>query len=184
MRHIKNISPTGIKVNISVATTDGQVITVELNHGESILVNDTGAASKSVIIQKRKGNIDIIDEAPEGMIPYRKYISTTEVVTENPIVKLTSPTIAHVECDVEIKTEPAVISSIEPIKNKGGRPKGSFKKKGPGRPKGTKKKKSKKTVEERVDETLKTSVPPDFTIADKEWIDKIDGSKIKPKDIL
>jgi hypothetical protein len=39
-------------------------------------------------------------------------------------------------------------------------------------------------VEGRVNKALETPLPPDFTIEDKEWIDNIDGSKIKPGDIL
>jgi hypothetical protein len=134
MKLIKNISPTGIKVHISVIS-DGQSMSVELSHGESILVHDNSIATKSIIIQKRKGNIDILDEFPDEMIPYVKYygIMTNDeiktlaetIVFENPEIILTVPTLASVDCG-EIKSE---ITSTLPIKNKGGRPKGSFKKK-------------------------------------------------------
>jgi hypothetical protein len=162
MRLIKNISPTGIKVNISVVQTDGQSLSVELNHGESILVNDTGAATKSIIIQKRKGNIDIIDETPEGMVPYQKYSSQKEAVESEEIdtgvIEKEQETYSipeeHFEngpTSIEGVTTESETVTIDPPKNKGGRPKGSYKKKGPGRPK--KKKKQSKTSAENPDTT-------------------------------
>ncbi len=148
MKLIKNISPTGIKVSISVIKTDGQNTTIDLNHGDYIVVSDTGAETKSIIIQKRKGNIDVSDYNQEGVVPYEKYSTNKEEV----IPEFINNQIVEIE---EISGPPQEIvdehnlwgtttteSETVVVKNKGGRPKGSFKKKGPGRPK--KKKSNKK----------------------------------------
>jgi hypothetical protein len=140
MKLIKNISPMGIKINLSVLKIDGQSITVELNHGESILVDNIGIETKSIIIQKKKGNIDISDNFISGMIPYQKYTSEpivepiVEFVVE-PIVEVVSPTEEHLKNeptsfeDVTTESESVIIDSpIDQPTNKGGRPKGSNRK--------------------------------------------------------
>ena len=57
----KNISPMGIKVSLSIIDNNGQNLSVELNHGDFILVNDSGIETKSIIIQRRKGNIEVLE---------------------------------------------------------------------------------------------------------------------------
>src|ERR1035437_9218710 len=61
IRLIKNVSPAKIKVNISIQKNDGTNLNLYLNYGESILAQDTEVSTKSLIIQKKKGNVDIID---------------------------------------------------------------------------------------------------------------------------
>ena len=134
MRLLKNISPTGIKINLSLIDANGQNLSIELIHGEFILVNDSGIETKSVIIQKRKGNIEILESFPEGLVPYKKYLPY-EVLTETNLEvhsNLANDEIQIIEDKIptsmeEITTESETII-IEAPKNKGGRPKGSFKK--------------------------------------------------------
>lgn len=148
MKLIKNISPTGIKVSISVINTDGQNITIDLNHGDYIVVSDTGAETKSIIIQKRKGNIDVSDYNQEEVVPYEKYSTNKEEVipefSDNQIVEIEEISGPPQEIVDEHSLLETITTESETVvvKNKGGRPKGSFKKKGPGRPK--KKKSNKK----------------------------------------
>lgn len=73
MKLISNISQAGITVNISVIKTDRQHMSFELNHGDSVLVDNTGIETKSIIIQQKKGNIKISDEYSKKMTPYLKY---------------------------------------------------------------------------------------------------------------
>lgn len=160
MKLIKNVSPTGIKVSISVVKPDGQNLTVELNHGDYILTNDLGADTKSIIIQQRKGNISVSDSNSETLTPYEVYhLSSTNIVSQEIILEDKSIDEPVVEQEISInekiveetQTEHSLLETVttesetvtvDPPKNKGGRPKGSFKKKGPGRPKGKKKKKT------------------------------------------
>lgn len=155
MRLIKNISPTGIKVSVTVVKPDGQNLTVDLNHGNYILVNDTGAVTKSIIIQKRKGNIDVLDGCSDGLTPYEIYSTQKEVSFSEEIdtgiiekeeeLEIKNITEEHFEPQhniIETTTTESETVIVNPPKNKGGRPKGSFKKKGPGRPKKKKRNKS------------------------------------------
>ena len=148
MRLIKNVSPVGIKVNITVTNPEGKNITVELEKGESILVSDIGAATKSVLIQTRKGNISVTDEQPRNVVPYEKNSAIEEKVINDEIdtgiiAKTEEESVSEIHNLEDVTTESEIVI-VEPIKNKGGRPKGSFKKKGPGRPKSSKKKKGSK----------------------------------------
>ena len=158
MRHIKNTSPHRIPVVISVLKPDNNTLTIELKHGQSILVNDTGAATKSVIIQVKKSNITMSDEFPEGMTPYEvctiqensEPINETYVESENyvPVIdeNITDQNSEPVSAPIDVEIVQQVAAQLENVApgKKAGRPKGSTKKKR-GRPKGsTKKKKLKK----------------------------------------
>lgn len=144
MRLLKNISPMGIKVNLSIIDDNGQNLSVELNHGEFILVNDSGVETKSVIIQKRKGNIEVLENFHEGFIPYKKYLPY-EILDETnlPVEDIQIYEDKIPNSIEEITTESETII-IEVPKNKGGRPKGSFKKKSSSRKKKTSKNKKSK----------------------------------------
>ena len=148
MRLIKNISPMGIKIGISIITTNNSTISVVLNHGECILANDT--ETKSIIIQKKKGNIEISDKYPEGMTPYKVYpnmpidaYTTINPLKEyvniendfNPENKIVIETklvgninYAELTPVSEIEEESPIPETTEPVPNKGGRPKGSNRK--------------------------------------------------------
>jgi len=149
MRHIKNTSPNRIPITLSVMRPDKSTLTVELQYGESILVNDTGSATNSVIIQVKKGNITMSDEFPETMVPYEKCI-----ISENINDEIDSEEISKIESSEEILSQdeisgPEIVQEVAAQSNevikKAGRPKGSTKKKR-GRPKGTTKKKKLKTI--------------------------------------
>jgi hypothetical protein len=141
-RLIRNVSPARIKVNVTVENPEGQHVTFELKYGESVLVHDTSVATKPIIVQKRKGNIDIIDDFFEDMVPYQKYpyvekveqTPTEELDSElgNPFEKEEeeSPK-EHFEngpSSIEEVTTESEIVKIETPKTKGGRPKGSDRK--------------------------------------------------------
>ncbi len=131
----------GIKINLSVIKTDGQHITIELNHNDSILVDNIGIETKSVIIQKKKGNIDISDELTTGMIPYQKYIHEPVVEIAKPIEYMSSENpVTDVKDLIEDTTTESESVIIEPLITntdslinsvvesktvKGGRPKGA-----------------------------------------------------------
>lgn len=149
MRHIKNTSQHRIPVTISVIKPDQSTLTVELQYGESILVNDTGSATNSVIIQVKKGNITMSDEFPETMVPYEKC-----TISQNVNDEIDSEEIAKIETTeefpfqneiIEAETVQDIIEQPAETQKKAGRPKGSTKKKR-GRPKGTTKKKKLKTL--------------------------------------
>lgn len=151
MRLIRNVSPGRIKVNISVLNPEGMMVNFELKYGECVLVHDTSVATKPIIVQTRKGNINIIDKFLDDMIPYQKYpakedTSNSEEIDTGIITKTEEydSSEEHFEngpSSIEEVTTESETSIIVPLKNKGGRPKGSFKKKGKGRPKKTKNKK-------------------------------------------
>lgn len=159
MKLIKNLSPNNVTVNIMVIN-NGQNVNFTLEYGDSVLVNDVGAVTKSVIIQTKKRNIQLFDEFPTGMIAYKKYSVNDNPATNNAI-----------EDDLSIldKNEAQIIpvsssnsGQMEPIsntnvssknaeqKNKGGRPKGALNKK-------KKKKKTSKTNKNTV------FISPDIT---------------------
>lgn len=168
MKLIRNISPMGISVNISVIDDNGQTISIELKYGENILVNNGGVETKSIIIQNKKGNIDIIDtQNTNNLNLYQVYEKDFQPVVEIVIPELTietsnAPEIISILDDMiestneieknwaeaksvlddmlESTNEIAKIGAETIIKNKGGRPKGSFKKKSKSK---TKKKKNK-----------------------------------------
>lgn len=151
MRLLKNVSPMGIKVNLSIIDNNGQNLSVELNYGEFILVNDSGIETKSVIIQRRKGNIEVLENFQDGLIPYKKYLPNEVLVETNLEVSNNLPAddVQIVEDKIpnsmeEITTESETIT-VEVPKNKGGRPKGSFKKKNSSRKKKTSKNKKNKS---------------------------------------
>lgn len=151
MRLLKNVSPMGIKVNLSLIDNNGQNLSIELNHGEFILVNDSGIETKSVIIQRRKGNIEVLENFQDDLVPYKKY-SLDEVLVETNLEvsnNLPADDVQIVEDKIpnsmeEITTESETII-VEVPKNKGGRPKGSFKKKSSSRKKKTSKNKKNKS---------------------------------------
>ncbi len=150
MKLLKNISPMGIKVSLSIIDNNGQNLSVELNHGDFILVNDSGIETKSIIIQRRKGNIEVLENIKDDLIPYKKY-SAQEVLIETVLEvnnNLPADEVQIVEDKIpnsmeEITTESETF--IEVPKNKGGRPKGSFKKKSSSSKKKTSKNKKRKT---------------------------------------
>lgn len=154
MKLIKNISPIGISVSISIIKDDGSHATVELKREDSILVNDSSTQTKSIVIQQRKGNIEILNEYSSNLIPYEVNLSIDSIDDDNDeevsdeLVKKWSETFAELKQQKVNDVTPALINELsnsnEPPKNKGGRPKGSFKKKGRGRPKTSKKKKQSK----------------------------------------
>lgn len=137
MKLIKNISPIGVKINISVIKTDGQSIAIDLSYGDSILVNDIGIETKSIIIQNKKRNIDILDDYPNGLTAYQKYSheelnfhSLPECNFESEKTKkeeYAPPEVVNDYIEPVIKTEESS-SIIEQVVNKGGRPKGSNRK--------------------------------------------------------
>ena len=145
MKLIKNISPARIKVNISVIETNGQTMSIELNYGECILVSDTGIETKSIIIQKKKGNIEILDKNPNGMVSYQKYLAepneqsvqTYDVIYDEPKIEQeifiddSKKDVMDLDFDVllaDSEKENFKEKTIEPSANKGGRPKGAGRK--------------------------------------------------------
>lgn len=145
MKLIRNISPMGIKTGISVVKSDGQVITVELNHGDSILVDDNGVETKSIIIQKKKGNIEISEDFSSLMTPYKIHTKEQELnITvleltfesdEDKLINEPEEAPAVIEAEIVNETEEAAPTEIEleflfteSVKSKGGRPKGSDRK--------------------------------------------------------
>lgn len=137
MKLIKNVSPIKTKVNLSVYKPTGELFSFELNFGESMLVHDTSVTARPIIIQKRKGHIDIIDNYTINMIPY-KINSVFERMEESKVDIIEAANIAETVDKINVNNTIVEINS-QP-KNKGGRPKGSFKKKGKGRPKNKKNK--------------------------------------------
>lgn len=147
MRLIKNISPANIKVNISIQKNDGTNLNLWLNHGESILVQDTEVATKPLIIQNRKGNIDIIEynDVANQLNFYQVYpaqkekenINTDIIDSEfqNPFekeeeIENSSEELLHHMEETTTESESVIlVESTEPVKNKGGRPKGATNKK-------------------------------------------------------
>jgi hypothetical protein len=144
MRLIKNVSPALIKVNISIQKTDGTHLNLWLNHGESILVQDTEVATKSLIIQNKKGNIDIMEynDVANQLNFYQVYPAQKEKDTintdivdsefQNPFEKEeetenNSEELLHNMEQVTTESESVIVA--EPVKNKGGRPKGATNKK-------------------------------------------------------
>ena len=149
MRLVKNISPANISVSISIQKKDGEFLSFSLNKGESVLVHDTEVATKPLIVQKRKGNIDILEYnnvanqlnlyqvyPPEKEMevldadvvdsefqnPFENDDDETELITSENILVNTESVMT--ESENVIMSEPT-----EPVKNKGGRPKGSVNKK-------------------------------------------------------
>ncbi len=148
----------GIKVNVSVMKTDSQSITVELFHGNCILVDDIGTETKSIIIQRKKGNIESIENfsVPFGMISYQVYpivpvneqaldifeqtskpqkedVSIYDFPYKEPKLENEGTSIKFIVTEPISKIEEAPEVSdatkvIEPTPNKGGRPKGAGRK--------------------------------------------------------
>lgn len=149
MKLIKNVSPIKAKVNLSVYKPTGELFSFELKYGESILVHDTSITARPIIIQKRKGHIDIFDDYENDMILY-KINSFSDKKEEPKIEKIESKILAIPKSEPELEKNVIVenVTSETPVetKNKGGRPKGSFKKKGRGRPSKLKKSKKNKTT--------------------------------------
>lgn len=164
MRLIKNVSPALIKVNISIQKTDGTNLNLWLNHGESILVQDTEVATKSLIIQNKKGNIDIIEYNDVAnqlnfyqVYPAQKEKSATDIIDaefqnpfeeENDNSEESPNNNTHLVEDAVTQNESVTLT--EPVKSKGGRPKGS----------GNKKKKKKKTAKSKEKNIIKTEGNP------------------------
>lgn len=171
MRLIKNISPANIKVNISIQKNDGTHLNLWLNKGESILVQDTEVATKSLIIQSKKGNIDIMEynDVANQLNFYQVYpaqkekdIINTDIVDsefQNPFEKEEENSEEHIGYNSEtgpyvpvldmeqVTTESESVILVEPVKNKGGRPKGAT----------NKKKKKKKTSKSKDKPTTETN---------------------------
>lgn len=136
---IFNTSMVSTPISVSFKKINGEFVEVLLSKGQFVYT-DSSEETKSLVIQRRKGNVQTTnDEKPEDLKYYVVYPLVEKV--PSPSVKISESEVVVIESVEEKKPKSPYVNLVEKdlseleTTNKGGRPKGSKNKSKRGRPK-------------------------------------------------